>query len=435
MFAVRLMLAACLAAAGGCASLRYDHDEPAAGDELLLALEGGVVSLRAGEYERATQLFDHAYWLNEQRQSRSVSRGASALVTSDLALAYRPSPTELALLHYYGAQAWLKLGRSDEAAVEARRLSALLTRLADAEQSFEPDLMATLHDLSAAVFAVAGSWEEAAVSERLRDSFRESRALAPCDSCGELIVVAERGRVTHRVGRTLSVALIDGDLAAVAAAGEGAEGLAAAALAIDRAMYPRYCHWNHHAVCGWNRRPRRELDGSFSLVHVAWPELAAPRAGNRVQIDVADQTWDLSGIGGNVSASVAADFSRDAPARLSRAVARTVIRQAMLKAGDAAMDRAQEEKERNRKDKDKGKEDDNSDRKWLFAGIAAYIFAGASMIAERPDTRSWRTLPDELTVTRIVLPAGEHVVRRAGEAVAEVTMVPRGTSVVFVEER
>lgn len=423
----------------GCASFRVDPESVGGGDALLTALETGVASLRGGDGVHAAELLDGAYWLNESRVSRSVSAGAAALLTSDLALPYRPSRTEMALLHYYGARAWLAQGRADEAAVDARRLSALLARLEENEQAFAPDVMASLHDVAAAVYAVAGEWEDAAVAARLRDRYRGTEQLAVCDSCGELVVIAEAGRVTRRVSRSLSVAVTDRDFAAVAAAGDGGESVAAAILAVERAMTPRYCGWSHRAVCGWRRHDVRPRGESFTFVHVAWPELAAPRRGGGVVLDIGGETLDIvgdraSGIGGNVSEAVAEDFSRDAPARLARAIGRTVARQALKKAGDAAMDRARDDGKKKRNDKNEDDDDDDS-KGWMFAGVAAYVLAGASTLAERADTRSWRTLPDEIVVQRIALPAGDHVVRQNGEVIAEVTMVPRGVAIVFAQDR
>ena len=136
-----------------------------------------------------------------------------------------------------------------------------------------------------------------------------------------------------------------------------------------------------------------------------------------------------AGSGGNISEAVADDFSRDAPARLARAVGRTVARQALKKAGDAAIDRAGEDRKKKRDDQNDD-DDDGNGKGWMVAGVAAYVLAGASTLAERADTRSWRTLPDEIIVQRIALPAGEHVVRQNGEVIAEVTMVPRGVAIV-----
>jgi hypothetical protein len=425
MRTLRVLVLVALVVAAGCASFRVDPERPGGGDALLSALEGGAAALSGGDPARAAELLDRAYWMDEDRQTRSISAGASALVTSDLALPYRPSATERALLHYYGARAWIALGRADEAAVEARRLSALLASMADNEDAFAPEMMATLHDVAAAVYAMAGDWNDAAVAARLRDQYRGAEAAPLCDSCGEVVVFAERGRVTHRVARSLTVAVADGDIAAVLAADDRDAGLAAAALAVDRAMSPRYCGWSRRAVCGWDRR--RDRGGSFNVVRIAWPELAEPlRAGGTV-VEVGGRRWEVGGgweegRGGNISESVAADFSRDAPARLARAVGRTVVRQAMVKAGNAAMERAKEDRKRNR---DRNDDDNDNSTGWIVAGAAAYVLAGASTLAERADTRSWRSLPDELAVMRIPLPAGEHVVRQDGVAIADVS-IPRG---------
>jgi hypothetical protein len=99
----------------------------------------------------------------------------------------------------------------------------------------------------------------------------------------------------------------------------------------------------------------------------------------------------------------------------------------MVKAGNAAMERGKKDKKR---DRDREDDDNDNDTGWIVAGAAAYVLAGASTLAERADTRSWRSLPDELVVMRVPLPAGEHVVHQDGVAIADVRLNRGGVAIV-----
>lgn len=425
-YLVRVAALALAASSGACAMAAHggsgDADAPR-GDALVAELERAMSSLSGGSGAAAAESFDRAYWLNEARVTRSLTVSAAAVFTSDATLPYRMPPTEQALAHYFAARAWLAQGRPDEAAVDARRLSAFLVELADREEPLPPALMATLHDAAAAVFAVAGEWSDAIVAERLRDSYGLTAQSGACDSCGEIVLLVERGRVTSRVERTLTIAIADGDLAAIAAARHAGDGGGVVA-AIARANAPRYCGWNAHAVCGWERR--RSRDGPSTIVHVAWPELAPPvRATPGLSLAVGDVAVE-NPLLADVSASVAEDFGKDAPARLARAVARTALRQGLVKAGHDAMERAEAEADSKKRKK--------KDGAWRAAGVAAYVLAGVSTLAERADTRSWRSLPDELAVIRVRVPAGTHVVTHRGAEIANAEVKAGAVTIAVVRE-
>jgi hypothetical protein len=410
------------------AQRRVASKDAGAGDALLRELERGVVAYYAGDYDAATTSFERVYWLDDARETRSLASGVAALVTNDIALPYRPGDTERAMLHYFGAMAWTAKGRPDEAAVEARRLSAHLAHLADAKRPLASDLTATLHDVAAAVYSAAGDRNDADVALRLRDRTQNADTLnatdagAPaCRDCGELVLMVERGFVTHRVGRSLGVAIADGDMAVVGRLDDDPSGLGAAMLALDRASAPRYCGWSARAICGYDRRA--SYGGDVTLVNVAWPELRAPRrSAGPLQITIGDSAIIVDDIGGDISSSVADDFGRDAPARLARAAGRVIARQLMVEAGEKALDKA----------------DDSKKHKtaWRVAGLVAFVAAGASAIAERADTRSWALVPDHLVVKRMWLPAGEYTVWRdaAGRRTSTVVVKPGATTIATVRD-
>ena len=412
----------------GAAKRRVARKDAGGGDALLRELERGIVAYYAGDLETATTSFERAYWLDDARETRSLSSGVAALVTNDIALPYRPGDTERAMLHYFGAMAWTARGRPEEAAVEARRLSAHLAHLTDVKRPLASDLTATLHDFTAAVYAAAGDHNDADVALRLRDrtlktdTVNADDADAPlCANCGELVLMVERGFVTHRAGRSLGVAIADGDIAAVSKLDNDASGLGAAMLALDRASTPRYCGWSSRAICGYDRRA--SFVGDFTLINVAWPELRAPRRSIApLQLAIGDSTLVVDGGGGDISSSVADDFGRDAPARLARAAGRVIARQLMVEAGEKAFDKA----------------DDSKKHKtaWRVAGLVAFVAAGASALAERADTRSWALVPDHLVVKRVWLPAGEYTVWRdaAGHRTSKVVVKRGATSIASVRD-
>jgi hypothetical protein len=395
---------------------RVAEKDAGSGDRLLRTMERGQVALYAGDLRKAAQLLDEAHWLIEGRATRSLTNGAAALVTSDKALPYQPGATEQAMLHYYGARAWLAQGNVQEATVDIRRLSALLARIEGTDEALPAELTAALHEIAAAYYAASGDASNADVAQRLAARARGDSVVADsvCDQCGVVVVLAERGLVAQKQSRGLSIALNDGDLAAISSKRNDPTGLESVVAAVDRATRPVGCGWSRRAVCGWERVP---LSGDFTVISIAWPSLNAPRiAAGPLQLSVGEHLVSLAS-GASVSEGIAVDFARGAPGRIARAVARTAVRQTLVEAGNEAMEKSRETK----KNKDA----------WRAAGIAAWLAAGASTLAERADTRSWALLPDELVVHRLVVPVGEYVVRRGGPdgPTHSVVRVERGQTV------
>ncbi len=421
---VHAIRAAFLRGDGKAALSRIAEKDAGSGDHLLRLLERGHVALDAGDPARAARAFDDAYWMTAGRRATlSLSNGAAALVTSDRALPYVPGTTEQAMMHYYGARAWVAMGNVREATVEARRLSALLAQVEGTDAAMPAPLTATFHDIAAAIFAAAGDASDADVSARLAQRARGDSSPAtaiPCDGCGTVVILAERGLVSQRAARGLGVAIADGDLRGVASVRDDATGIASVLAAMDRSTRPRACAWNVRATCGWERR---ELDGPVTIINVSWPELRAPQRPTwSMSLSVGEHTAPLPR-GVSVSEGVAADFAHGAKARLARLVARTAARQALAQAGVDAIESS----------KRRGKHKNTA----RVLGATAIVAAGASTLAERADTRSWALLPEELIVHRLHVPAGEYVVRRGaveGALLGTITVARGATVLVTARE-
>jgi tetratricopeptide (TPR) repeat protein len=96
---------------------KMDRDD---GDVLYL-LEWGLLLHYAGEYAKSNEVFERAEILSEDLYTKSISREAAALVTSDLALEYVPKPHEQVLTNYFRALNYIFLGDKEGALVECRK--------------------------------------------------------------------------------------------------------------------------------------------------------------------------------------------------------------------------------------------------------------------------------------------------------------------------
>lgn len=187
-------------------------------DPLLQALFRGQVAYYAGQWEESGRAFAVADRLTEQRYTKSATRGVLSMITNDHALAYAPPRTERLFSRYYAMMGRMQAGDVSGAAVDARRLSALLEESSVDLDPAERPTHAMLRDVAGAVFEAAGEWNDAGVAYRnaalLRgvpraavDSIDVAR---PLGDSATVVLVVESGFVAHYVARTVALPLDDG---------------------------------------------------------------------------------------------------------------------------------------------------------------------------------------------------------------------------------
>src|SRR5688572_9582952 len=180
------------------------HEE----DDLLDRLNRATAAYYAGQFLRAGAMLDTAALVSDDRITERLSRDALALVTNDNARQYRPRRTERLFIPYYGMQAYARAGNWSDAAVEARRLAALLAQHDGDRDERERPLHATLEHLAGAVFERAGYRDEAQVAYRAANRMLDQapeRIPGPGHDEGELLLVLERGFVAHRVTERIDI--------------------------------------------------------------------------------------------------------------------------------------------------------------------------------------------------------------------------------------
>ena len=358
-------------------------------DALLRHMYRGVIGYHSGNHDAATRAMDRAWIIAGDRYTKKISRGVASLVTSDAALAYDPGATEWMFIPYYGGLNWLARNEPDEAAVEARRLAALLS----AEMGPLPPrgLQGVLRYVSGVMFDAAGERQDALVAYRNAAALLgelPGDTLLPNPDEGDVVILIEDGYVGRPVPRSLGVYMSGDELVALTT-GNKASRLAVAQVVEERTWSRRH---------GWNS----ELEVGWLTYEVNWATFRAP-ARDGVALGARSGNYEARVVTADVSEAVGADYDRDQGARLTRAIVRTAIRYSAMKAAERSFDKAAEERKER---KAEGKKGGGWGR--ILIGLGLGIASLTSAAIDQPDLRAWQLLPDRITVARMRLPVGEH---------------------------
>lgn len=400
-------------------------------DALLRNMYKGLVAMHAGQNELGTRTLDRAWQVAYDRYTKRLSDGVQSMVTGEGALPYDPGNAERLLIPYYGGLNWLARNERTEAAVEARRMSTLL----ESESRNMPGarFQGVMRYIAGVMFEVAGERNDADVAYRNANLLLEGNlpgdTVPPDAMHGDVVVLIEDGFVARPEPAALSfwiardeVALLDGS---------------------DDVVRMN----TYRTIDGRRGIQRNWRAESYRNVSLRWPVMSdvnpwagqgvlgarATRASSApgdagdigaVELPVlADLAVDSSvtarAVGTSVSDAVRADFERAQPGRIARALGRAAVREASLKGAEGAFDAAgdiiSDDDESGKGDKGDKKDEDDKGGKGaavgaILLGIGLLAVHASSQILDQPDLRAWQLLPDRVTVARMRLPVGEHIV-------------------------
>src|SRR5437868_124495 len=152
--------------AGATRQLQESKDtEYASRDAVLYWLDVAAVLHDGGNFKESDQALDEAEQRLEALYTQSISKGAGTFFLNDSTDDYRGEPHERSLLHILRALNYAYAGRTAEAVVESRKVSAFLAELGSAVGSnyaYRDDAFAQY--LSALLFEDAGRRDDARVS-------------------------------------------------------------------------------------------------------------------------------------------------------------------------------------------------------------------------------------------------------------------------------
>ena len=169
-------------------------------NKLLYHLEKGLILHYQGQYEASNVEFERAERLSDQLYTRSVSREIAALLSNDSIVAYRGEEFELALIHYYRAMNYARLGDRQAVLVECRKANLKLenyAQQAEYELSYKND--AFLQYMTGLFFEAEGEWNDAYIS--YKDALKGYRAYeAAFDLQAPRMLIIDLARLAQRLG-------------------------------------------------------------------------------------------------------------------------------------------------------------------------------------------------------------------------------------------
>jgi len=405
-------------------------------DSLLRTMQTGLVLHRFGDYERSNVALQEADRLARERYSTSITQNLAAFLVSDNSLDFYPSALEWSMTHFYGMLNYLALGDRESALVEARAANRLVQRYANDNPGRTYTIDAAVQYVAGMLQWSAGELNDAVVSlrqslaayERYDDAFgvpaptpvaedlvrfagelglydvaervRQSYLAAPDDeyqappaeNSGEVLLVIEQGFVAHRAEQRLYIPILASEKDSILH-GDAESAIATAVLVLARTVIVM-----NELTRSGREFPRHE-DGviiatagsavGLELITLAWPnyelETFVPRD---VQVVVDGGRPCVPDLLQDLSAVAIRDFEERKTNVMLRMVARGLLKEAGVTVAEA-----------------KG-EQLAGEVGGFIARVASRAFAVAT---ERADTRTWSTLPGELSIVRSTLPAGLHV--------------------------
>jgi len=388
--------------------------------QVLYRMDRGMTLHLAGRYEDSTAVLEKADQEVEQLYTRRISTDVKAMLYNDSVLPYEGATYEQVMLNIIKALNYALAGRLSEALVEARRVDHRLNVLSD-QAGEKPDTYrddAFARYLSGVLFEAAGELNDAFIAyrkafaaygvaqagartptpltlrtdllritdalrlteehDRYRQSFPNLRWQPDAEAAtrAQIVIVGYHGRAPYKQDQLIDLPISKEALTLV--------------LLNKTAGKP-----NSQEA----RVDERTLVGlSGQIVRVALPQLILQKT--RVaydQISVVGQDQAVTSkteLAQDVSALAAREFSEQFSSIAVRAVARVALKYALaegVKLGaQAAAGR------------------DAGPLVGLIVGGLAKAMANATEVA---DTRSWRTLPDEIKIARLWVPVGTYEVR------------------------
>ncbi len=410
-------------------------------NRLLYALDRGMTLSLSGQYEKSSQMLSDAAQIADELYTESLTRHGAALLTNDNLLPYSGEDFERVMIHLIAALNYAQLGELEGALVESRRvdtqLNSINDRYQDAKNGYKEDAFARY--LAGVLYEAQGGSEgmnNAFLSYRkayetyrdwaatygtaippmigadllrttdalsLREEHEEYKKLFPgaiwtknrdLKSQGEIIVISMHGKSPRKEDEFFDIVIDQNIWSSI----------------LSTAI------WQSHVGSG-----NLPVSPAGQLVRLAFPKYIPEKS------KVRHLNVSLSGEGAPRSAQsvLMEDITAIAQRNLQDRIARIRIK---------AITRATIKAFAVKKASDKASEQVPGVGGFLLGKVAE----AAAATTEVADKRSWRTLPDEIHLTRIVVPPGNYqvatqFVSQYGESVD--TASPRSVSVKAGEKK
>ena len=369
----------CGAAARQLEARQADYGENA---RLLFLLDSAMVHLQCRDFETAQERFHAAERLAEELWTESLSRQAASLVTNEYLLKYAGEDYERALINMMSALGYLQAGQFDDALVECRRLDSLLSLFNEKyekknvykEDAFGRYLSGILHEADRSLDDAFIDYRKA--YETYRDYEKHYGTPAPASLTEDLV------RVAAAVDRIEDIEDLLPDTQVPA------ERSYAKSRSLGKVVFLQLS-----GRAPVKTRGQIVLPTGAGPVTIAYPRLILmPAACSHHRLTLTSDQEQYAAemplvedIGRIALKNLEDRKARIMAKTLARVVAKQVIINNLAKTSD--------------------------DRNTEMALRAALNIA--NLFLEQADTRSWRTLPGEIYMSRLFVPPGEYQVAAA----------------------
>ena len=138
--------------------------------------ELGLVAHYANRFSESSEALDQAGDIAEDRYTRSVSKEVGSLITSDKLRPYAGTRYERLLSHYYRALNYIYQGQLDGALIECRRATNLINYFKGENEDYDFFGTEFLSYLSGMLYEAAGEWNDALISYKQAAEYYQNAA-------------------------------------------------------------------------------------------------------------------------------------------------------------------------------------------------------------------------------------------------------------------
>lgn len=351
--------------------------------------ELGLVAHYANRFPESNTAFDQAGDIAEDRYTKSLSKEAGSLLTSDKLRPYPGTRYERLLSHYYRAINYVYLNQLDGALVECRRATALINYFKSEDETYDFFGAGFLAYLSGVLFEARGEWNDAYISykqatEYYRNAAEKTGVEMPEDIGHSLVRLArqlgfidELERYQEQYGKFSSRPENTGELILFYESGyvpaKREKNLVFPILKKDDVNDEKFVP----TLMGREGRVYEDVELEY-LLRVAIPTIDSNRP-LLSGIEVAVGAVKASGVLVEDVETIAIEtFNAQRPIILLRTLGRALLKYLAYRGA-------------------------NKENEAL--GLLVNL---AGVVTEQADTRSWQTLPNQIFMVRMLLPAGMH---------------------------
>lgn len=349
---------------------------------LIYLLDSAMVHMECGNFNEANAFFHEAEDLGEKLWTESVSRHAASFITNDYVLPYAGEDFERALINLFSALCYLKLNEYDEALVECRRLDTLLSGYNakyEDKNIYKEDAFGRY--ISGLIHEAAGELDSAYIDYYHAYRVYSKNYSASYNTTPPSFLAEELLRTGARVDRLNEAKRLVGSHAA--------KKFQAGSLLKNKGKVV-LIHLNGKSPV--KKENRVVVPTPSGPVGVAFPEYVVstpPCTNSRLIVKSSSKTYKASSeLAQNIN-KIAVKSLDDRKVRIiAKTIARAVAKQMAIKQiSDSAVD-----------------ERDKRSRQL----VSFLLNTANTLFLEKADTRTWRTLPGEIYISRILVPEGEY---------------------------